>query len=102
MVWIGGAENAWEPAQPVPLVLFEAPCVFRKAGIEALDAAGIPWRITFTSPSLAGLWAAVDAGLGISRERRQTCRNPSRRSAGRIGFQSCHASIFRFMMAAGR
>jgi DNA-binding transcriptional LysR family regulator len=66
MVWIGGAEAAWEPTQPVPLVLFEAPCLFRKAGIAALDAAGIPWRITFTSPSLAGLWAAVDAGLGIS------------------------------------
>jgi DNA-binding transcriptional LysR family regulator len=46
--------------------LFEAPCLFRKAGITALDAAGIPWRIAFTSPSLAGLWAAVDAGLGIS------------------------------------
>jgi len=40
--------------------------VFRKAGIAALDAAGIPWRIAFTSPSLAGLWAAVEAGLGIS------------------------------------
>jgi DNA-binding transcriptional LysR family regulator len=66
MVWIGGAEAAWGPTQPVPLVLFEAPCLFRKAGIAALDAAGIPWRITFTSPSLAGLWAAVDAGLGIS------------------------------------
>jgi DNA-binding transcriptional LysR family regulator len=48
------------------LVLFEAPCVFRTAGIAALDAAGIPWRIAFTSPSLAGLWAAVEAGLGIS------------------------------------
>lgn len=66
MVWIGGAEATWGPTQPVPLVLFEAPCLFRKAGIAALDAAGIPWRITFTSPSLAGLWAAVDAGLGIS------------------------------------
>jgi DNA-binding transcriptional LysR family regulator len=66
MVWIGGAERAWNPAEPVPLVLFEAPCVFRKAGIAALDAAGIPWRIAFTSPSLAGLWAAVEAGLGIS------------------------------------
>ncbi len=66
MVWIGGTEPAWEPTQPVPLVLFEAPCLFRKAGIAALDAAGIPWRIAFTSPSLAGLWAAVDAGLGIS------------------------------------
>jgi DNA-binding transcriptional LysR family regulator len=66
MVWIGSAEHAWDPAEPVPLVLFEAPCVFRKAGIAALDAAGIPWRIAFTSPSLAGLWAAVAAGLGIS------------------------------------
>jgi DNA-binding transcriptional LysR family regulator len=66
MVWIGSAEHAWDPAEPVPLVLFEAPCVFRKAGIAALDAAGIPWRIAFTSPSLAGLWAAVEAGLGIS------------------------------------
>ena len=33
MVWIGSAEHAWDPAEPVPLVLFEAPCVFRKAGI---------------------------------------------------------------------
>ena len=66
MVWIGSSQRAWRTGEPVPLVLFEAPCVFRKAGIEALDAAGIPWRIAFTSPSLAGLWAAVDAGLGIS------------------------------------
>jgi DNA-binding transcriptional LysR family regulator len=56
-------------------VLFEAPCVFRKAGIAALDAAGIPWRIAFTSPSLAGLWAAVEAGLGISP--RTTAHLPS-------------------------
>jgi DNA-binding transcriptional LysR family regulator len=66
MVWIGSAEHAFDPAEPIPLVLFEAPCVFRKAGIAALDAAGIRWRIAFTSPSLAGLWAAVEAGLGVS------------------------------------
>src|SRR5262249_12538302 len=24
------------------------------------------WRITFTSPSLHGLWAAVEAGLGVT------------------------------------
>jgi DNA-binding transcriptional LysR family regulator len=66
MVWIGGAERAWDPSEPVPLVVFEAPCIFRTSGIAALDAAGIPWRIAFTSPSLAGLWAAAEAGLGIS------------------------------------
>jgi DNA-binding transcriptional LysR family regulator len=66
MQWIGSPEHVWNPAEPVPLVLFEAPCIFRNAGIAALDAAKIPWRIAFTSPSLAGLWAAVAAGLGVS------------------------------------
>jgi len=66
MAWIGGSASDWTRGDPVPLVLFEAPCAFRQAGINALDAAGMPWRVTFTSPSLAGLWAAVDAGLGIS------------------------------------
>jgi hypothetical protein len=33
---------------------------------DALDRAGIPWRIAFTSPSPAGLWSGVEAGLGVS------------------------------------
>ncbi|HEV2673425.1 MAG TPA: LysR substrate-binding domain-containing protein [Aliidongia sp.] len=53
-------------AEPLPLVAFELPCVFRAAGVAALDQAGIPWRLVFTSPSLAGLWAATEAGLGIT------------------------------------
>ncbi len=68
MVWIGPAsgERAWADAEPVPLALFSAPCACRQAAIDALDGAGIPWRVTFTSPSLPGLWAAVAAGLGIT------------------------------------
>ncbi len=66
--WIGPArrELLWHPGEPLPLVLFEPPCQFRTLGIAALDAAGISWRLAFTSPSLAGLWAAVAAGLGVS------------------------------------
>ena len=67
IAWIGPRHGAAAPpSAPLPLVLFEPPCLFRQAGIAALDAAGIPWRITFTSPSLSGLWAAVDAGLGVT------------------------------------
>jgi DNA-binding transcriptional LysR family regulator len=66
MAWIGGQASDWKAGEPVPLVLFEPPCAFRQAGIAALDAARMPWRVTFTSPSLAGQWAAVDAGLGIT------------------------------------
>ncbi|MDQ7977940.1 LysR substrate-binding domain-containing protein [Paraburkholderia sp. SARCC-3016] len=53
-------------ADPLPLVAFEPPCSFRSAGIAALDEAGIAWRLVFTSPSLSGLWAAAEAGLGIT------------------------------------
>jgi DNA-binding transcriptional LysR family regulator len=49
----------------LPIALFDSPCSFRET-IAALDRAGTPWRSTFTSPSLPGLWAAVEAGLGIT------------------------------------
>jgi DNA-binding transcriptional LysR family regulator len=66
MTWIGRGNTILSGEEPVPLAVFEQPCFFRTSAIAALDAAGIPWRIEFTSPSLAGLWAAVDAGLGIT------------------------------------
>ncbi len=68
LVWIGSQKD--EPCHaasqlPLPLVTFEAPCLFRTVGTTALDMAGIPWWIGFTSPSLSGLWAATAAGLGV-------------------------------------
>jgi len=67
MVWIGReAVERRIVEEPVPLVLFEPPCLFRTAAVAALDAAGVRWRVAFTSPSLAGLWAAIDAGLGVT------------------------------------
>jgi DNA-binding transcriptional LysR family regulator len=66
--WIGPGTG--EPIQTagesLPLAVFDSPCFFREAAIAALDKAAIPWRIAFTSPSLPGLWAAVEAGLGIT------------------------------------
>lgn len=67
MAWIGPRGGfICDDRSPLPLVAFAAPCLFRQAGLAALDAAAIPWRIAFTSPSLTGLWAAVAAGLGIA------------------------------------
>jgi len=68
MKWIGRAEqveHARARDEPIPLVLFEAPCLFRTTAIAALDRAGLAWRVALTSPSLAGLWAATSAGLGL-------------------------------------
>ncbi|WP_233840015.1 LysR substrate-binding domain-containing protein [Dyella sp. 2HG41-7] len=68
MQWIAAEidETPFEAGEPIPLVVLDAPCLMRTAAIDALDRAGLAWRIAFTSASLAGTWAAVKAGLGIS------------------------------------
>lgn len=55
---------------PLPLVVFDAPCVMRARATEALDRAAIPWRVVFTSHSLSGIWAALQAGLGMTLRTR--------------------------------
>ena len=85
LAWIAHPE--WDPApllargEPLPLVLFDAPCLMRARAIRALDDAGIPWRIAFTSQSLGGIWAAVQAGLGITVRSPSACRPVSPPSA---------------------
>lgn len=68
--WIQHAEfdvsTLLAQGEPLPLVMFESPCIMRSRAIACLDQAGIPWRVMFVSHSLSGIWAAVQAGLGIT------------------------------------
>ncbi|MGC8118908.1 LysR substrate-binding domain-containing protein [Marinobacter sp. VGCF2001] len=67
MIWAGaiGYDTQWR--SPLPLAVSQqGVCVFRERTIASLDAAGIPWRIAYTSASLSGLSAAVRAGLAIT------------------------------------
>jgi len=70
MRWIGpaGRDDLWRAAsgEPLPVAVMEAPCLFRRVAIDALDLAGISWRLAFVSASLAGVWAATAAGLGLA------------------------------------
>ena len=50
----------------LPLAVLGPQCAFRKSAVQHLEAAGIPHRIAATSPSLDGLWAALQGGLGIT------------------------------------
>lgn len=66
LVWVAGSRLVLSRSEPLPLVLAPAPDVYRRGALAALDAAGRSWRIVLTSPSLAGLQAAVRAGLGVT------------------------------------
>jgi len=52
--------------QSLPLVLSPKPCVYRARAIDALNRAGLNWKIVYSSPSFAGATAAVRAGMGIT------------------------------------
>lgn len=56
--------------EPLPLVMFENPCLMRSRATACLDRVGIAWRVVFVSHSLSGIWAAVQAGLGITLRTR--------------------------------
>jgi DNA-binding transcriptional LysR family regulator len=64
-VWV--TSPAFTPAadEPLPLILAHGPCIFRNAVLGTLDAIGRPWRIALSTPSLAGMRAAMRAGLGV-------------------------------------
>jgi len=64
LAWVGapGATVSF----PVPLILFNPPSITRAGALEALERAGLAWRIACTSGSLSGLRAACLAGLGVT------------------------------------
>src|SRR5450755_1606238 len=53
-------------AGSVPLIGFPPGCLYRAGAIHALESAGRVWHMAYTSSSLAGIQAAVAAGMGLS------------------------------------
>jgi len=70
LVWIGAehgdADLPLDGEAPLPLATFSPPCTFRQVAVDALNQAGIPWRVAYTTTSLPGLMAAVKSGLGVT------------------------------------
>lgn len=67
LYWFGGQnQNVDEAGGPVALVLFDHPCLFRQTALNALERKRHQWRLSLTTPSLPGVWAALRAGHGVS------------------------------------
>jgi DNA-binding transcriptional LysR family regulator len=64
LVWVAVDASIVE-LSPLPLIIAPAPDIYRKRALGALEAAGLPFRASFTSPSLADQMAALRAGLGV-------------------------------------
>jgi DNA-binding transcriptional LysR family regulator len=66
LCWVAPLEQRMEEERPLQLVVFPHGCLYRPIVLSELDKAEIAWSITCTCTSLAGVQAAVAAGIGVS------------------------------------
>ncbi|MCG7983428.1 MAG: LysR substrate-binding domain-containing protein [Candidatus Thiodiazotropha lotti] len=97
LAWITPETFSEPDDQPLKLALFEPPCVFRDRVINALEKASMSWRIVYTSPSLPGLLAAVEAGLGVTARLSHRNKAPV---AGLPKLQPVELAVYRNPQAA--
>ncbi len=65
LVWVAARGHCAQDETPLPLAIFHEDCVFRRHATRALDASGRPWRVAYSSQSIAGIYAAVETGLAV-------------------------------------
>ena len=66
LVWVAARDCAVDTRTPLPLALLPAGSVYRQRALDALGHVGRPWTIAAVCDGIAGLQAAVYAGLAIS------------------------------------
>jgi len=65
-VWVASGHHLIHEEDPLPLAMFQADCILRDWMFEALDGIGRDYRVAYQSPSIAGILAAVSAGLAVT------------------------------------
>jgi DNA-binding transcriptional LysR family regulator len=66
LVWAGLPGTQVNLDAPVPLVVYQAPSITRAQAVQALERAGIAYRVSCTARSILGIAAAARAGLGLA------------------------------------
>ncbi|MDJ0782309.1 MAG: LysR substrate-binding domain-containing protein [Desulfosarcinaceae bacterium] len=66
VVWVAPVGVVVEKERPLPLAVFHHGCIYRKWALQALTEQEITYRIAYSSPSTAGVLAAVKAGLAVA------------------------------------
>ncbi len=63
--WMMSPHHNLLQRDPLPVALFDRACWWRDAALTALQASGRPFRVVYSSQSVAGVAAAIEAGVAI-------------------------------------
>jgi len=83
----------------VPLIGFPLGCLYRAGAIHALETAGRAWHMSYMSSSLAGIQAAVAAGMGLSILSEMSIQSDHRVLTAKDGFAPINRTEVALMAA---
>ncbi|UWR03164.1 LysR family transcriptional regulator [Ruegeria conchae] len=75
--WVSSAHRDFRAEKVLPVALFDHACWWRDAAIASLERRSKPYRVIYSSQSVSGVIAAVEAGI----------------AAGLLGRSSLHANL---------
>jgi len=88
-------------ASSVPLIGFPLGCLYRAGAIHALESAGRAWHMSYSSSSLAGIQAAVAAGMGLSILSEMSIQSDHRVLTAKDGFEPINRTEVALMASPG-
>jgi len=100
--WVAAPDFTCEPDAILPVVAAPQGCVCRAQALQALDAIGRPWRMAYTTRSLALIQSAVAAGLGVAALEAATISETLVVLDGRPGFPHLPGVVIGLHGAPGR
>lgn len=98
--WVTSKSHPFDVnASSVPLIGFPPGCLYRAGAIHALESAGRAWHMSYSSSSLAGIQAAVAAGMGLSILSEMSIQSDHRVLTAKDGFAPINRTEVALMAA---
>lgn len=100
--WVTSKSHPVDPEMSsVPLIGFPLGCLYRAGAIHALESAGRAWHMAYSSSSLAGIQAAVAAGMGLSILSEMAIQADHRVLSAKDGFAPINRTEVALMASPG-
>ena len=86
LFFVGSLHHSAHFVDPIPLAVGPESCAWRRQATRAIEVAGLPYRIAYTSSSAAAIAGAVQSGLAIGVLPESALTPDMRRLGERDGF----------------
>lgn len=90
--WVAASHQSFPKTESLPVALFDHACWWRDVAIASLEERGQPYRVAYSSQSVSGVLAAVEAGIAVGLLGRSSLHPGLSVVGEHLGFGSTAAS----------